>query len=956
MPKDKMPTKEDLEKQKNEQLEILKNATEAANNLSSMKNKAMEASKKTPENHKTEELLAEIKSIKEEQAKLKAESANKGDEIADLQSKLTDLENPTTIEPVAVDNPTPETLIAPEPTPVKTKEKKAEVKKTRKNKQEQVKITKTKEDILAKMEPVDEKEELYENQNTEKVGPDPEPMLDQDTLEQTITSEYFPVEEGNKIARIVKDGGILTAEQHAIYEKYPETIEQLARGKWYSPNALINRIKYSKTGQFVKNLFSKKEKSEKIVITDEEIAEHHPEVVENNEIKLDESVDTNIEPEIIEPEIEDKEQTIKPENEKEKKPKKESNKEREARLKQEFIEKVQNEIDAKMAGEWAGTSDDERAEKARALYMAEKDIFEKGRIERAGIITKSLHATENWWKNLENKKGGAYLKTAISSSMVGIGIIGGGLLTGSLEANAGKIAWRLGSRVGLATALNSALASNRMRTVISTFSPKIQSDIKASKYLLAGTGIVVSGIMGGWLVAGIAAGGYGIRKIINAIKEYSEKKIVEKESSVNNGILKSEDFKDGYDRNKMLEKISLFDEAYTKLAREKRFNARMNTYNNYMISTSAGLATLIAMSPEIAHAENDTKVEEVQKDMIQDKNGNWIENPKFPEPNPVPTPESAPVPAPDSSTPEKIDFIEVKAGDGVTQTLKRFVDEGKAPAWVADELGKNPNAEDYAKFAEKFGMLHAKDFEDSIKVSVGDSFGFNEKGDFVWKHDGEEFTVVKIDEHGHSEEGDWMDKMQDEKFIHSVSNDPTIGEWKGGGVEAVKTYYENQEAGGPTIINEAEKIDINKIIPPEPIEQTNNTNDTSIKTETNPINPYNLNPDDLEYVNKVYNSNLSKIFTTESGNTYWKEIATNSHANKSAFNMLQFNLSTITAPEMIEKKSFIEFLQKIQSITHLEPYHPNILNPEIPFENCKEYINRAMQYAYKNNKLNEITL
>ena len=987
-----MPTKEELKKEKAEALEILKNATDAANALTAKKESANKSKAETS-NSELEDLKkmvleqqaslsgmkGELVALGEERQKLEQEVIPVA-EIEETKPEITEIkEEITTPEetPENTEAKQEEIKVIPEPEKIpenkpKTKaEKRAENRKKNgieeKPKKDKQKIDETREKVLASMEQKEEEKEEIKNLDLED-----KKDADKDTLEQKV--EYFNLtgKDINRIAQKIKDKEYLEADDRALYEQNPQLFESAVKTKWRSATSWL-------AGGYLwlQQKFLTTPKTEKIVITDEEIAENHPETVvdEDKETKkaeyakrLHETLsitDMGAAYGIERAKMATDAPEIQEEN---KKPKKESSKEREARLTQEFIEKVQNQIDAKMTGEWKGASENERAEKARALYVSEKQIFDKEKIERAGIFTKSLHATENWWKNLENKKGGVFWKTAISSSMVGTGIVLGGIATGSLEANVGKIAWRLGSRIGLATGLNSMLASNRMKTIISGLKPKDQADIKKMKYVLAGTGIAVSGIMGGWVVAGIAAGGYGVRQILNKIDQYGVKKIAEQKMETEK-ILKSADFKDGYDRNKMIENISIFNDAYNKLEKTIRLENRYSAATKYILSTGIGLATLTAMTPSVAHAENDhSHVGNKLEDKIQEQPASTkSDSTNIDQKTAIDSSQiksidqntTAPITNPEPKTPE-IEFTEVKEGDGVTQTLKRLVDEDKVPKWVMDELGKNPKADDYAKFAEKFGMLHAEDFEDSIRVSKGDSFGFDEKENFVWKHGDQNYTVIEIDKNGDAEEGDWMDKMQDEKFIHSQSNHINSVENSNQDLNA-----ENPETGDKSVNTggegnpSEEKIDPNKIVEPEPLDNKNapienipeNTTGPTVPPETNieptNMNPYSLPQEQLDYVNDIYKNYLERMFPNNESLKYWSGIQ-----NNSALDLIQVKIDVVAT----ESRGLYRLAQTIFHQTGLEPKHPTLANPLEEKETIKNYIIRGMQYAASKNKLNQITL
>ncbi len=1003
MRKDSMSTKEDLEKQKQEQLDILKKATDAANALNAKKEKANKSkvekddseladlkkmvleqrdslsemkdnfSALTKERQKLEQEIIPVAEVREE---IEQETPERKEEIknTEVETKPENIEAEITVaetKPEIIENKNKPKNKAERRAENRKKNGIEEKPKKEETKEEQQKIDETREKVLANMEPKEEEKEEPNDLVLEDKKDN-----DEDTLEQKVFEIGINEKNINEISQKIKDKEYLEPEERALYEQHPDLFNSAVKKKWRSIGSWM-------AGGYLwlqKKLLVTP-KTEKIIITDEEIAENHPANVADVEPEIDESTKT-AEKEARKAEFDRRlHETLSitdmgaaygierakiaantPEiQEENKKPKKESSKEREARLTQKFIEKVQNQIDAKMVGEWAGASENERAEKARALYMSEKEVFDKEKVERAGIFTKSLHATENWWKNLENKKGGAFWKTAISSSMVGIGIIGGGIATGRLEASAGNIAWRLVSKVGLATALNSVLASNRMKTIISSLKPKDQEDIKYMKYVISGTGILASAAMGGGLVAGIAAGGYGVRKFLNYINEYKAKKLIKKKLE-NEKNLKSEDFKDGYDRNKMMENLALFDKEYSKISSKEKLNSLLKTALNYATSAGAGIATLYVMSPEIAHAENnnnhsDTKLEDnIQEQHAPTKSDSTnidqktaIDSSQI---KPIDQNTTAPITTPEPKTPE-IEFIKVDKGDGVTQTLKRLVDEDKAPKWVTEELGKNPKAEDYAKFAEKFGMLHPKDFEDSIKVAQGDSFGFDDKGNFMWKHGGDNFTVVKVDEHGHHEEGDWMDKMQDEGFKHSLKHDDGhVEEFQGGGPSPAGP----EDVSGPS----ADKpINPNKIVEPEPIgsggpsgeSNPDNTigpsNSPEVNIEPTNINPYGLSTEQLDYVSEVYKSYVNKIFPSDESLKYWSGIQ-----NNSALDLIQVKVDVVAT----ESRGLYRLAQTIFHQIGLEPKHPTLANPLEEKETIKNYIIRGMQYASSKNKLNQIIL
>lgn len=648
---------------------------------------------------------------------------------------------------------------------------------------------------------------------------------------------------------------------------------------------------------------------------------------------------------------------------------KESRKEMEARLKQEFQEKVQSQIDQKMAGEWKGASESERAEKARMLYIAERNAFERERKNRyttgekiSEDLKKALDGTQRWWDDLDKTKSGKLTKTIISSTMIGASAIGGAWLSGRIEGGFSLVS-RLVNKVGYATVLNSALSSNRMKNIFSALSPKDQKNLKWLRYTAPVAGVAAAGIAANGIpIAIIGATGYGVKKLLNYYLEKREKGIVEKKLEFEK-ILKSEDFKDDYDRNKMIENFDEFSNAYKEIENQERTSYWAKGLTNWGTATGTGLATLIAMSPDVAHAHDKTAHHDTKP----------ITDPNKAMQNPAPatpvdqhpnTPEQTGFKA---NVPANIHSVEIHKNDGgISQVLHKMENR---PDWFEKVLGKD-TPQNWAKLMKKIGTFNTEDptGKDSLVIHDGDKIGLSDNKEITLERGGQTYILGKVDDHGHLEEGDWMDKMQDEKFVDT-------GKYSGEISSATKSVDVNQNNGptiiddndmppetitdkapdaGPTITDDTEKIDPNKIVEPEKITEagagdhkSDETPTPTTKTPDAPIeklvidpNPYKLGPAQLDYLNNVFNKGfVGHVFKNAEALKWWDEI---SHT-KSATDFLNLDQKIVTDHA---QKKLLRVLHSINKVTGLEPMHSTVLQQEIPNETVKQYIMRGLQYAY----------
>lgn len=624
----------------------------------------------------------------------------------------------------------------------------------------------------------------------------------------------------------------------------------------------------------------------------------------------------------------------------------------------------------------------------KKLILDEHKIKKLEKLGKLGdfikLCEKGKENTREFWKNLDNSKIGRLSKVALSS----------GIMSASVGLTGAGLGWIPGTRIGsrmatnmlIATGVNMAFSSNRPEQIKNDVNNQKAKNflnknltVKSLKTLGYGASLTAGFLSGGFPLGlaslGIGVGSEYLRKKIN---EYIQKKSKEIEDKQDKNKLTHkiafENIKDNFDVEKLSENLSWVNSEIENAQKMAKNLSIFKTVSQKGLTYGTGLATMFAFSTESANAQNqqnqtehndqnnDTKTEEVKQNQAPNltkseaptvntpENTTQTPAPEVVDPNTNPTP----TPTPETKVPE-VNLVEVKPNDGgLSQVLQKMENR---PDWFEKVLGKD-TPENWAKLMKKMGTFNPEDptGKDSFTIHPGDKIGLTDNKEVIFERGGQSFLLAKVDEHGHLEEGDWMDKMQDEKFMDT-------GKYSGE-ISNASSASNTNEGGDSTTSNDDEKIDPNNIVEPKriheaPLEDPKSNETPAPATETPDArieklvieeNPYKLGPAQLEYIDNVYKEGfMEHVFKNEESIKWWDEISN----TKSAKDFLNLDREIIT--DKAQEKLF-RVLTSIHKITGLEPMHATVLQPEIPNETIKQYIMRGLQHAYMHNNLNDVNI
>lgn len=271
---------------------------------------------------------------------------------------------------------------------------------------------------------------------------------------------------------------------------------------------------------------------------------------------------------------------------------------------------AQQKIELMSIQEGRPLTDKEKHEITQETFLTRKELFNIAQQEKSGRIRKALNATENWWLGLDNQGnkieqsiGSRASKVALATAITSIGAF--------MTSDVSRLITRVGVATGVSTIINTALASNKVKEILSGFNSntnqedkKLVQKIFNAKNIIGGLSVGTVLAISGPLMAIVAGGGIVSRELVNY---YFDKKIPKSQEEIKKleeGIVKPENSTDNFDINKLLENLNDIEKQKKALADSVRWNSRLKSILNTGVTAGVGFASYEAGA--IQNAEEDS--------------------------------------------------------------------------------------------------------------------------------------------------------------------------------------------------------------------------------------------------------------------------------------------------------------------------------------------------------------
>ncbi len=271
-------------------------------------------------------------------------------------------------------------------------------------------------------------------------------------------------------------------------------------------------------------------------------------------------------------------------------------------------------------------TDEEKIKITQEVFLQEKEIFDKNQSEKAGRFTKALNATENWWLGIDNK--GNKLEQKVLSRSAKVALATAITSVGAIMTNdVSRLVTRVSFATGVSTIINTALASNKVKEILSGFSTnknaeedkKLAQKIFNAKNAIGALSVGTVFVLSGPIMALVAGGGVVCRELVNYYFDKNIPKLQEEIKELEKGITKSEN-DDDFDINKLLEKLNDIEKQKKELANTVRWDHRYKSILNTTLTAGIGFASYQVATAE-SGLENTPKStqEEIQNKELNQK-------------------------------------------------------------------------------------------------------------------------------------------------------------------------------------------------------------------------------------------------------------------------------------------------------------------------------------------------
>ncbi len=584
----------------------------------------------------------------------------------------------------------------------------------------------------------------------------------------------------------------------------------------------------------------------------------------------------------------------------------------------------------------------EKGERAAAqeFLLAQLELKKQNDLENSSTpekIKNGISKSIKWWeeigKNPDDSKTKQFLKKT-AKTIASVAIIGG--------ASAAIVSSAAAVGVGSAGALAGGMGAYLTRRIAISVGFSTAINLTPDKYkpiaALAGTGLSMLSM------AGIA--GYSVSKLSSFAtkKWWSEEAIAKKSGETMESLGNKKINLDTLDAD-----IKKMEEDIAKVSKEAE---KKRTYRR-LLATATALAAGVAVLEISGHISDENKAEEAAKQEEQRQEQEKAEeklkaeeDKKLEEQEKKEATEKENTKNKETTESKTVDQdAVVHKGEGIEHALQRQGLSGHEAHLLAIKMGYVDGDGNEVRVAVADKVAYVVHNENG-NLSVEEKY-LNDNG--MWEskethHEGDKFeTNTEKYEYSHDGNGEQTNNAN-ENTENNLDNHKIIPPEH---VNPNENNTDNQAIIAPEHVNGTENnLTDEKIVAPEHVNKTSGTENSEEEANSennNNINEFNLTPEQLDKVDKVYEDNAKQLFGEDS--LKWKQLE-----RGPAENFVRMNTGEFEDPQAIK---FLEHIQHLQEITELHPIEEDALREA---ETVGEFIKRTEQFLESKGQLDKAKL